>query len=73
MRDFETMTWGEILNRNSHAIAVSRIIEDAQKRLRELGHDDVEELVSFRLTGRQRLWAIRLGNVSSLLWWGSQS
>ena len=69
MRDFETMTWGEILNRNHHAIAVNRIIEDAQKRLRELGHDDVEELVSFRLTGRQRLWAIRLGNVSSLLWW----
>ena len=69
MRDFETMTWGEILSKNHHAIAVSRIIGDAQKRLRELGHDDVEELVSFRLTGRQRLWAIRLGNVSSLLWW----
>ena len=69
MRDFETMTWGEILGKNHHAIAVSGIITDAQKRLLDLGHDDVEELVSFRLTSSQRIWAIRVQNVSCLLWW----
>ena len=69
MRGFETMTWDEILGTNHHAIAVRDIITPAQKRLQELGHDDVDELVSFRLTGKQRLWAIRLRNESRLLWW----
>ena len=69
MRNFETMTWGEILGKNHHSIAVSSIIGPAQKRLLELGHDDVEELVSFRLTGSQRLWAIRVKHASCLLWW----
>ena len=69
MCNFETMTWGEILGRNHHMIAVTDIIKPAQKRLQELKHDDVEELASFHVTGVQRLWAIRLGNMSYLLWW----
>lgn len=69
MHDFETMTWSEILGRNHHAIAVTDIRKSAQKRLQELGHDDQEELVSFRLTGSQRLWAIRSDEEAFLLWW----
>ena len=48
MHDFETMTWGEILGRNHHAIAVNNIIKPAQNRLEQLGHDDQAELVSFK-------------------------
>ena len=69
MRDFETMTWSQILGSKHHSIAVRDIKKSAQKRLQKLGHDDVQELISFRLTAKQRLWAIRLENVSSLLWW----
>ena len=69
MRNFETMTWSEILGRNHHTIPVSNIINPAQNRLQELMHDDVDELVSFHITGRQRLWAIRSGEESFLLWW----
>lgn len=69
MRNFETMTWDEILGRDHHMIPVSNIIKEAQQRLQELRHDDVEELVSFHITGRKRIWAIRLGNLSYLLWW----
>jgi hypothetical protein len=69
MHHFETMTWSEILGQKHHSIAVSNIISSARRRLQELEHDDVEELVSFRLSGTQRLWAIRLEHVSFLLWW----
>ncbi len=69
MRNFETMTWAEILGRNHHAIAVKDIIEPAQRRLEELQHDDEETLVSFRITGQQRIWAIRSGQEAFLLWW----
>ena len=73
MRNFETMTWGEILGRHHHGIAVNDIIEPAQNRLAQLGHDDQEELVSFRLGNTERIWAIRSGEEAFLLWWGSQS
>lgn len=69
MHNFETMTWGDILGRDHHEIPVSNIIRQAQKRLEELGHDDEEILVSFRITGRKRVWAIRSGAEAFLLWW----
>ena len=69
MRDFETMTWNQILGPNHHRIAVSDIIQPARKRLQELKYDDVDELVSFRLTSTQRLWAIQSEHLSQLLWW----
>lgn len=69
MHDLETMTWSEILGPNHHAIPVGNIIREAQKRLQELGYEDVAELVSFRLGSKQRLWAIRSGEEAFLLWW----
>ena len=69
MRNFETMTWVDILGRDHHEIPVGNIIRQAQKRLEELGHDDEEILVSFHITGRQRIWAIRSGEEAFLLWW----
>lgn len=69
MRNFETMTWGEILGRHHHAIAVNDIIEPAQNQLEQLGHDDQAELVSFRLSNTERIWAIRSGEEAFLLWW----
>lgn len=69
MRNFETMTWSEILGRNHHAIAVNDIIQPAQNRLEQLGYDDQAELVSFRLSNTERIWAIRSGEEAFLLWW----
>ncbi len=69
LRNFETMTWGEILGRHHHAIAINDLIEPAQNRLVQLGHDDQEELVSFRLSNTERIWAIRSGAEAFLLWW----
>ena len=69
MRNFETMTWSEILGQNNHEIPVYNIIKPAQKRLSELGYDDQVQLMSFHVTGKQRIWAIRSDTSSYLLWW----
>ncbi len=66
---FETMTWGEIWGRNNHSVPKARIIREAQKRLASINQDDIDELVSLRLTGRKRIWGIKDGNVLKILWW----
>ena len=76
MRNFEKKKWSEILGRDhhlNHKVSVSKIEKEAQKRLKELRYDDQEELVSLRLTGKQRLWAIEIEGKAFLLWVGSQS
>lgn len=69
MRHFETMKWIDILGKDHHTIPIQDIIGPAQRRLVELGHDDVERLVSFHITGKQRIWAIRSEEMAFLLWW----
>lgn len=70
--DFESMTWNDILvtaaHRN-HAVAVDRLCKTAQDRLEEIGQEDIDELVSLRLSGPERVWGIRAGNVLKVLWW----
>jgi hypothetical protein len=69
LKDFETMYWKEILNRNNHEVSINQISKEAQKRLHELQQDDIENLVSLRLTGPKRIWGIKSGNTLKLLWW----
>jgi hypothetical protein len=72
IQNFERMFWRDILNRNNHEISVSQISKEAQKRLAELNLDDVDTLVSLRLTGTQRIWGIRVENIFKVLWWDPQ-
>jgi hypothetical protein len=67
---FETMTWGELAaSRNNKRIPVENICGEAQERLRHLKRDDVTDLWELRLTGEQRIWGWRVGDVMHLLWW----
>jgi hypothetical protein len=69
LKNFESMYWREILNRKNHEIPISAISKEAQKRLAELKHFDIENVVSLRLTGPIRIWGIRSGSTLRLLWW----
>ena len=69
LKDFETMTFDEILKNGSHGVAVQDICSDAQKRLVDIDQDDIDELFSLRLRGRQRIWGIRRLNTLKLIWW----
>ena len=69
IRDFESMFWKDIFRRNNHEVEVSQISISAQKRLVHLNLEDTENLVSLRLTGKQRIWGIRVANILRILWW----
>ncbi|MBS1812786.1 MAG: hypothetical protein JST84_31760 [Acidobacteria bacterium] len=69
---FETMTWNEILvvaKKQHHSIPVSDLTKKAQGRLQDIKQDDVDELISLRLQGKERVWGIREEQVLKLLWW----
>ena len=68
--EFERMTWGEIGKKNqNHPIPVDKIANKAQKRLKEINLDFVENLYSLRITKQSRLWGYRDNNMFYILWW----
>lgn len=72
MRHFEAMTWNEILvrdNKNNHRVETSRLCKAAKDRLVELRLEDLEQLVSLRLSNTERIWGPLEHNVMSILWW----
>jgi hypothetical protein len=65
------MTWGEILvgsKKQNHSIAVHKLSSAAQKRLAALKLL-LEEVVSLRLSGRERIFGCLENGVLTLLWW----
>lgn len=71
MKDFESMTWGEILKhiKRHHYCDVAGMCKKAKDRLEEIGLDDYERLFHFGLSGTQRVWGIREQQVFRILWW----
>lgn len=69
---FENRTWNEILigsKKQNHMVAVSKLCQAAQERLLEIKQDDIADLVSLRLSSRERIWGIRAKHVFKILWW----
>lgn len=69
---FESLTWNEILierKKQNHAVPIDQICKEARQRLIEIGQDDITELVSLRLSGKERVWGIRQLAILKLLWW----
>jgi hypothetical protein len=69
LSSFERMTWADIGRHGSHAISVEDLCADAQKRLRDLRLDDIDEVYSLRLTGKRRIFGIRDRHTLKILWW----
>lgn len=69
LRNFESMMWRDILDRNNHQVSVNLLSKDARDRLTELHLDDLEQLLSLRVTAVKRIWGILEHNVVTLLWW----
>lgn len=65
----EDKNFSELGGAGSHKIPISDISTEAFKRLREIKQDDIDEIFSFRLSGRVRFWCIRHDNVMRVLWW----
>lgn len=69
IKNFEGMFWKEILNKQNHEVQVEQICREAQKRLKHIDCDDIENLVSLRLGSTQRIWGFREDNIFKILWW----
>ncbi|PKK82404.1 MAG: hypothetical protein CVT49_13785 [candidate division Zixibacteria bacterium HGW-Zixibacteria-1] len=72
LRDFESMTWAEIMAKGSHNIEKYKLIPRAQNRLSELRLDDLGELFSLRLTGKKRIWGILNNGILRIIWYDPQ-
>jgi hypothetical protein len=74
LKDYSDRTWGQIeQDRNrDHAIEVSKLCKEAQRRLEELNLDDCGPLWRFRFSALKRIWGIRAGRFFQVLWWDPQ-
>jgi hypothetical protein len=67
--EFEGKNWSQIIDSGSHPIAVKDIVKEARDRLVAIEQDDLDELMSLRLTGPNRVWCVRSGHIMRVLWW----
>lgn len=66
---FEKMTWDDIKRAGSHPIEVYKCEKAAKARLTEIEQDDIDFLMSFRISGKKRVWCIQDRNIMRVLWW----
>ena len=76
LKEFEKLTWEEIEKQTygkdgkskNHPIEKSKLIKEAQDRLKVLNQDDIDEIYSLRLDGQLRIMGIRENNCLKILW-----
>jgi hypothetical protein len=72
LAQLESQTWNDILvigNRNNHAIAAGDLSSEARKCLKQAWQGGVDEVISLRLTARERIFGIMDQGTLHLLWW----
>lgn len=69
LHDFESMSWGEIEGSDHHFIDKDALCKAARDRLAELDMENIEQLFSMHVTGKQRIWGQREGTTLYVLWW----
>jgi hypothetical protein len=65
----QKLTWQELQQTKSHLVNVADLVPEAQKRLDKIKKDDLDQLYSLRLSGRERIWGIKEGNIFWLFCW----
>ena len=77
LEDYEKKTWAIIANDSSgkshgtrnHHIAVSNLSKAARKRLRKIEMNDLDQLYSFRLGAKKRLFGVVHDYLFKLVWY----
>jgi len=70
LRTFEEMNVTQLQRQGSyHALLRENMPQDVVNRLVEKEMDDVDELRSFRITAKCRLWCARYDGILLVLWW----
>ncbi len=66
---FESISWEKLHETGSHAIRVDALSSDARRRLTEIRQDDLDEVYSLRMQGKERIFGIRDRRILRILWW----
>jgi len=68
---FETRTWADIKSHTGSHLVLMIDCPNSQviQRLTELKLDDIDELFSLRLSGKERIFGILDGHIFKILWW----
>ena len=66
---FETMEETDMRRGGSHPVEIDQLCKEARDRLAVIELDDLDALMSFRLTGPSRVWCRMDGSVMMVLWW----
>lgn len=69
LKNYESMKWREIIGGKNHEVKISSLINDAQRRLMEIGVIDIESLFSLTIQSKGRIWGKRDGNILRIIWW----
>ncbi len=77
VKNWESMTWAEIYSgsggrskgNNNHPVNVADISTKAKKRLEKINLDDIDQLISFRITSKERMYGIRDNRALKFLWY----
>jgi hypothetical protein len=69
LHEFERMNWEEIKRTGSHPIEIWKCEKLARDRLAEIQQDDIDQLMSFRIGAKKRVWCIQDLNIMRVLWW----
>lgn len=77
LKELENLTWAQLAlpsgdkkrGNHHHSIPVEKLNPKAQRRLREIGQNDTDDLYSLRLSNKERIFGIREGRVFKILWY----
>lgn len=69
IRSFESMSWGELPEKQHHSIDVEKLNKCAQRRLADIQQDDIDQVFSLRVQGQHRIYGIKDGSFLKVLWY----
>jgi len=72
LSNLESMTWSEILvdgKTQYHHVEVRGLNKSAKDRLDKISQGDIDQIISLRLTGKERILGILHSFVLKILWW----
>lgn len=70
LHNFDSMEWEEIKGASHHFINVSDLSNIAINQLKSISQDDIEQIFSFRISAKQRIFCLPLDRgIARLLWY----
>jgi hypothetical protein len=69
LADIEMLSETDLKRGGSHPIELHKLSPEAQQRLRDINHDDLDSIFSIRLAGKVRIHCIHHLNVMRVLWY----